>query len=133
MQEHKYFKNKTLPNFRQDVILKDNFRFYQFKTIVIILLVTAGQYESDWSAWSACSVSCAGGVKNRFRVHTCLGAEEETVSCNEQACPSFGPWDPWSDCLDICTNRKFSDVQLVFCLIQNVVFFSINQKTCVEF
>jgi len=48
----------------------------------------------EWGEWSACSVSCGGGVQTRMRPilvppqfgGTC-GPTEEMQACNTQACP----------------------------------------------
>ncbi|XP_060592883.1 coadhesin-like [Ruditapes philippinarum] len=52
---------------------------------------------SEWSAWSSCSVSCAGGSQTRSRTCTnptpqydgkdCTGHRSETQACEIQACP----------------------------------------------
>lgn len=61
-------------------------------------IVDAGEY-TKWSAWSACSASCAGG--RRYRERLCknpllknggkdcssLGADKEEEICNTRLCP----------------------------------------------
>jgi hypothetical protein len=54
---------------------------------------------TEWSSWSACSLSCGGGSQDKTRTCTnpapqhggseCDGAESDTQSCNEQACPGI--------------------------------------------
>ena len=49
---------------------------------------------SNWSAFSACSVTCGGGTKFQTRVCLdsslgCAGSDTNTISCNPQACDSF--------------------------------------------
>lgn len=49
---------------------------------------------NDWSAWSACSVPCGGGIKTRSRTNNpplnggapCSGPTSESAPCNTQAC-----------------------------------------------
>lgn len=56
-----------------------------------------GKY-TDWTPWSTCSPTCAGGIQQRSRSCTnpppanggrhCRGPAEETKGCNNQNCPS---------------------------------------------
>ncbi|XP_022780212.1 coadhesin-like isoform X4 [Stylophora pistillata] len=65
-----------------------------------------GQWGS-WQAWSACSVSCRGGVQRRKRscnnpspAHDgtdCIGVSMVTRSCNLTPCPVHGGWSPWNN------------------------------------
>ncbi|XP_078603946.1 uncharacterized protein LOC144877774 [Branchiostoma floridae x Branchiostoma japonicum] len=71
---------------------------------------------SDWSPWSACSVTCGIGTQTRDRSCTnpapgpggayCDGDAEETQECNSGvSCPIDGgwsDWSPWSDCSVTC-------------------------------
>ncbi|XP_041349174.1 SCO-spondin-like [Gigantopelta aegis] len=79
------------------------------------------EYE-DWTEWTTCSVSCAGGTQFRSRSRTCTNpppayggadcqgsdTEVDTRSCNTQPCPIDGgwtdytPWDDWSTCSMSC-------------------------------
>ena len=64
---------------------------------------------SDWSAYSACSVTACGqsGTQTRTRTCTnpapsgggadCSGPASESISCSTAACPTDGYWSAWSD------------------------------------
>nr|XP_033816119.1 hemicentin-1 isoform X1 [Geotrypetes seraphini] len=59
-----------------------------------------------WSSWSACSISCGGGARQRTREcsdpapnfggHQCEGNDLQTDFCNRDLCPVHGNWGPWS-------------------------------------
>jgi len=68
---------------------------------------------SDWSPWSACTVTCGGGVQTRTRtvlVPPAFGGAPcgplvETQPCNTQPCPVdcvLSDWSPWSACTVTC-------------------------------
>ncbi|CAJ1438497.1 unnamed protein product [Effrenium voratum] len=71
---------------------------------------------TDWSAWGACSTSCAGGVKLRSRSvaqvpvaggRKCDGASQDEEVCNVKACPKdcvMSDWSRWSACSANCGN-----------------------------
>ncbi|XP_041347701.1 coadhesin-like isoform X2 [Gigantopelta aegis] len=79
------------------------------------------EYE-DWTEWTTCSVSCAGGTQSRSRSRTCTNpppayggadcqgsdTEVDSKSCNPQPCPIDGGWtdytrwDDWSTCSVSC-------------------------------
>lgn len=52
---------------------------------------------SPWSPWSACTVTCAGGIRERTRVcnspepqhggKDCVGDVKEQQMCNKRSCP----------------------------------------------
>ena len=58
--------------------------------------IVNGQW-GDWSGWTACSVTCGDGVKNKTRscddpapAHGgshCTGNGVEMEACNDKACP----------------------------------------------
>ena len=49
----------------------------------------------EWSVWSACSVSCGGGIQERTRGQIppqhdgkpCVGDNVDTRTCNNNPCP----------------------------------------------
>uniref|UniRef100_A0A8C8RV15 Hemicentin-1 n=1 Tax=Pelusios castaneus TaxID=367368 RepID=A0A8C8RV15_9SAUR len=59
-----------------------------------------------WTSWSACTVSCGGGTKQRtrdcsdpfpqFGGHKCEGNDVQIDFCNSDLCPIHGNWGPWS-------------------------------------
>jgi hypothetical protein len=60
------------------------------------------QDDSAWTEWSACDVTCGGGMRSRTRV---IGEETktETNNCNEHACPEpWSEWSAWSVCSATC-------------------------------
>uniref|UniRef100_H2Y3E3 Hemicentin-1 n=1 Tax=Ciona intestinalis TaxID=7719 RepID=H2Y3E3_CIOIN len=64
---------------------------------------------SEWSNWTTCSVSCAGGIQSRNRVcnspnRDCVGPSSEERGCNFQACPAWSEWSPFTDCSTSCGN-----------------------------
>merc|ERR1711881_301626 len=73
--------------------------------------VINGQWN-EWSAWSSCTNSCAGGSRSRARTSdnpapakggaACEGDSDATEACNEHACPVHGEWGVWSE-FDTCT------------------------------
>lgn len=73
-----------------------------------------GQWSS-WTKWSACSVTCKGGVQRRRRScnnpspqhggKDCLGVSMVTRACNVRPCPvngQWGSWTKWSACSVTC-------------------------------
>ncbi len=59
--------------------------------------------DGDWGSWSSfsdCSVTCGGGNKTQTRKcdspapsnggANCTGPDTNTISCNNQECPSVG-------------------------------------------
>lgn len=70
---------------------------------------------TEWTDWSACTVSCGGGIKVKTRECTlpqvlgierlkllCPGESSETASCSEEACPKPTQWSEWSPCSKSC-------------------------------
>uniref|UniRef100_A0ABM5GDB4 Hemicentin-1 n=1 Tax=Pogona vitticeps TaxID=103695 RepID=A0ABM5GDB4_9SAUR len=62
---------------------------------------------TSWSSWSACTMSCGGGTRQRTRVcsdpppkyggHKCEGNDVQVDFCNSDPCPTHGNWGPWSN------------------------------------
>ncbi|XP_075792870.1 hemicentin-1 isoform X2 [Pelodiscus sinensis] len=62
---------------------------------------------ATWASWSACTVSCGGGSRQRtrdcsdpapqFGGHKCEGSDLQMDFCNSDRCPIHGNWGPWSD------------------------------------
>mmetsp|Transcript_130765 Transcript_130765/g.279700 ORF Transcript_130765/g.279700 Transcript_130765/m.279700 type:complete len:658 (-) Transcript_130765:168-2141(-) len=65
---------------------------------------------TPWSAWSTCTVTCAGGTQLRTRARQgedagCGGTSTETQPCNVDGCPTdcvWGPWTNWTICSKSC-------------------------------
>ncbi|XP_065179031.1 A disintegrin and metalloproteinase with thrombospondin motifs adt-2-like [Sycon ciliatum] len=67
---------------------------------------------TPWGAWSGCSATCGGGT--RFRLRTCSNPPPSndgsqcsdsflaSEQCNTAACPTWGPWGPYSSCSKTC-------------------------------
>ncbi|XP_007935886.1 hemicentin-1 [Orycteropus afer afer] len=59
-----------------------------------------------WASWSACTVSCGGGARQRTRDCSdpapqyggskCEGSDVQSDFCNSDPCPTHGNWSPWS-------------------------------------
>ncbi|XP_060132638.1 hemicentin-1 isoform X1 [Zootoca vivipara] len=62
---------------------------------------------ASWSSWSACTMSCGGGTRQRTRDcsdpppqyggHKCEGNDMQVDFCNSDPCPMHGNWGPWSN------------------------------------
>lgn len=87
---------------------------YSGFNFVIHLMKVDGGY-SQWSTFTPCSVSCAGGTQTRTRTCTvpepayggknCSGPEKETNTCNTMPCPvagGYGAWSIFSPCSKLC-------------------------------
>lgn len=65
---------------------------------------------TDWSDWSACSVSCGGGYQlavrscdPTFTSTDCRGDTIKTKLCNANLCPGMWyAWSSWSGCSQTC-------------------------------
>jgi len=67
-----------------------------------------------WGEWFACSKTCGGGKRNRFRQTTqtrndigaaCAGEGQDTLQCGEQECPIdcvLEDWGGWTPCSVTC-------------------------------
>ncbi|XP_073903349.1 hemicentin-1 isoform X3 [Castor canadensis] len=61
---------------------------------------------APWESWSACTVSCGGGARQRTRDcsepvpqyggRRCEGSDIQSDFCNNDPCPTHGNWSPWS-------------------------------------
>ncbi|XP_072170585.1 uncharacterized protein [Diadema setosum] len=75
---------------------------------------------SNYSDWSACSVTCGGGMQTRTRSCSdpapaygganCTGETEQTQSCGDVICPIHGNWGPWgayTACNTACEKYRY--------------------------
>nr|XP_057903124.1 adhesion G protein-coupled receptor B1-like isoform X3 [Doryrhamphus excisus] len=95
----------------------------------VVATQTANAKTDEWSAWTACSVTCGEGWQSRTRVCAtssfttqCTGPLRENRPCNNTAiCPVDGAWDewtPWSLCSSTC-GRGYRDRSRTCKLPQN--------------
>ena len=86
---------------------------YRFETICNTNLCPQPCKWGEWGDWEPCSETCGGGEQIRTREKeieekhggSCLGAFNETGTCNMQSCPQncqVGEWNDWSDCSKTC-------------------------------
>ena len=58
---------------------------------VNVHIVNSEPSWASWAAWTECSVSCGGGVKEMRREclngSKCVGANTKLELCNEKECP----------------------------------------------
>ncbi|XP_078312808.1 SCO-spondin-like [Crassostrea virginica] len=68
-----------------------------------------------WTTWTACTVTCGGGTKDRERTCTnpapqylgknCTGVPDDRTDCNTHHCPIDGVWASWGNwgtCTETC-------------------------------
>lgn len=68
----------------------------------------AGDF-AGWSDFSACSSTCPGAIKQKFRDHTCTNSRDvasETCFIPED---NWGTWREWSSCSSTCTGTRSRD------------------------
>uniref|UniRef100_A0A8C3J6R6 Hemicentin-1 n=1 Tax=Calidris pygmaea TaxID=425635 RepID=A0A8C3J6R6_9CHAR len=74
---------------------------------------------ATWSSWSACTVSCGGGSRQRTRHcsdpapqsggRKCEGNDIQIDFCNSDPCPihgNWGPWSSWGTCSRTCNGGQ---------------------------
>ena len=73
---------------------------------------------TEWSEWTACSVTCGGGKRQKSRECVlpdgarsdeplfCPGNDLMEEKCNENKCPELGPWSEWTQCTVTCGGGK---------------------------
>uniref|UniRef100_A0A4W3JWV4 Hemicentin 1 n=1 Tax=Callorhinchus milii TaxID=7868 RepID=A0A4W3JWV4_CALMI len=77
-----------------------------------------GRWKS-WSSWTACSMSCGGGTRQRTRAcsdpppqnggRQCEGNDVQIDFCNSDRCPihgNWGPWSSWGTCSRTCNGGQ---------------------------
>ena len=76
---------------------------------------------TPWTPWSQCSQTCGGGSRSRIRecrkgrdYGECEGDDEETETCNAEACPSWTEWTPWTQCTQSCGGGTRKKVNLIW-------------------
>ena len=75
---------------------------------------------TPWSDWSECSRSCGGGTRSKRRDcvyprdfqpdNDCLEQLEMSESCNENLCPEYGQWSPWTACTKVEIQQYFISI-----------------------
>ncbi|XP_067893515.1 hemicentin-1 isoform X1 [Heterodontus francisci] len=74
---------------------------------------------TSWISWTACSVSCGGGTRQRARTCSdptpryggryCEGSDVQIDFCNSDPCPihgNWGPWSSWGTCSRTCNGGQ---------------------------
>ncbi|XP_060071250.1 uncharacterized protein LOC132551155 [Ylistrum balloti] len=94
--------------------------FHQTKGCTLSPCPIDGEWAT-WGSWSACTVTCGGGISTRTRTCTnpapqyngadCPGSDTTTMDCNTQVCiidGAWGQWGSWSQCTVTCGGGKQS-------------------------
>ncbi|XP_067846589.1 hemicentin-1 isoform X2 [Heptranchias perlo] len=90
----------------------------QTRVCKIRLCPVDGKWTS-WISWTACSVSCGGGTRQRARTCSdptpqyggryCEGNDVQIDFCNSDPCPihgNWGPWSSWGTCSRTCNGGQ---------------------------
>uniref|UniRef100_A0A674IMN9 Hemicentin-1 n=1 Tax=Terrapene triunguis TaxID=2587831 RepID=A0A674IMN9_9SAUR len=83
-----------------------------------VFIIMDGKWAA-WASWSACTVSCGGGTRQRtkdcsdpapqFGGHKCEGNDIQIDFCNSDPCPihgNWGPWNGWGTCSRTCNGGQ---------------------------